>query len=416
MKFVTNLSKGILGSPDVDALWGEIISHIPDEVLLRPDVTILNIASGHCTEAVILAKRMIALGISKERVKKAFYLVDKYRVFTNYAKSTYGFENVFTADFLEWITEMRFDVVIGNPPFQGNGNNGSHGKWQKFFITAVDLAKEDGHICLITPHWHNWACPSSEPLGISKNGEVYERSSGKDYKIFASGKVEKLALIDGKGYFDQGSTFCWTYYRKDKADTISSVVFSDGEQSQFDFTSACGLPSILDKTSLGIYQKIFLHGSFEFFMDHQTINITSDNYRDIPDNEYMYKWIYSAGSEGIRYRWIKEKSNNYHKFKVLIPISAGCNGYKYASVQTDCNQSHDLPMVLFDTQQEAEQFIAYLKIPIVDGLFRMSTGTTKHGKIILPKIDITRRWTDTELCRYWNFTDEERLYIEKRIK
>lgn len=137
MKFVTDLSKGILGTPDSTELWEEIIAHIPDEVLLKPNVRILNVACGHCTEAIIIAMRMLALGISKEAVQQSIYLIDKYQVFTNPAKVIYGFTNVITADFLQWESDMKFNVVIGNPPF----NKGDILLYPAFFKKSLNLAE-----------------------------------------------------------------------------------------------------------------------------------------------------------------------------------------------------------------------------------------------------------------------------------
>lgn len=50
---------------------------------------------------------------------------------------------------------MQFDVVIGNPPYQGAKNGGGDGSgnaiWQKFVTKAFELCNKDGHIALITP-------------------------------------------------------------------------------------------------------------------------------------------------------------------------------------------------------------------------------------------------------------------------
>jgi hypothetical protein len=55
---------------------------------------------GHGTPAIVIAKRMLALGPSKSDVQDSIWLLDKYYVFTNPAKKVLGFTNVVTADFL----------------------------------------------------------------------------------------------------------------------------------------------------------------------------------------------------------------------------------------------------------------------------------------------------------------------------
>lgn len=137
MRHVVDLSKGVLGQGDSPEMWTEIISHIPDAVLTKPGVRILVVACGHCTEAKIIAERMIALGVSKKNVNESMYLIDKYSMFTNPAKVVYGFKNVITGDFLTWETDMKFDAVVGNPPY----SEGSKLLYRYFFEKALELGE-----------------------------------------------------------------------------------------------------------------------------------------------------------------------------------------------------------------------------------------------------------------------------------
>lgn len=148
MRFVTDLSKGILGQPDSRELWQDIVSHIPDEVLLKRDVKILAPACGHATEADVIVERMLSLGRSVKEIKNSMYLVDKYKVFTKDAIRR-GYSNVVKADFLEWEPDMKFDVVVGNPPFKDP--RGKNAIYQHFYNKSYQLVKDDGYVALITP-------------------------------------------------------------------------------------------------------------------------------------------------------------------------------------------------------------------------------------------------------------------------
>jgi methylase of polypeptide subunit release factors len=154
LRFITDLSKGILGAPDSTELWCNIISHVPDDVLLRPGVKILNVACGHGTEADLLVQRMRALGVSSDDVNNSIYVLDKYNVFMNRMRR-YGYKNAITADFLDWNTDMKFDVVIGNPPYL-------KGKWIKFLKKAVSLSAK--HVLIISPDGTNNFSTRSETL------------------------------------------------------------------------------------------------------------------------------------------------------------------------------------------------------------------------------------------------------------
>jgi hypothetical protein len=146
MKFITDMSKGVLGVADSVQLWEDIVSRIPDEVLLRPGVKILSVACGQCTEAVVIARRMMALGIDKQQVRDSIWLIDKYPVFTSYARKKLGFTNVITGDFLKTdFKNMRFDVVAQNPPYL-------KGKWKQFIKNSWDnLLTDDGVMVTVNP-------------------------------------------------------------------------------------------------------------------------------------------------------------------------------------------------------------------------------------------------------------------------
>ena len=68
-----------------------------------------------------------------------------------------GFINVIEGDYLLYKTKMRFDVVIGNSPYQEKvGPKKTEPLWNKFFHISIDLLTEGGYLSLIHPSgWRN---------------------------------------------------------------------------------------------------------------------------------------------------------------------------------------------------------------------------------------------------------------------
>jgi predicted RNA methylase len=56
--------------------------------------------------------------------------------------------NYVLADFLEWNPQMKFDAVIGNPPFQRGGNSAFYAM---FFRKAGEILNEGGYFSLVSP-------------------------------------------------------------------------------------------------------------------------------------------------------------------------------------------------------------------------------------------------------------------------
>jgi hypothetical protein len=160
MKFVTDASKGIMGKPDSAKLWEQIILNMPIDILSRPDTNILNVACGYCTEATIMAKHMMSIGVNKESTKKSLWLLDKYQSFTNAAKTVFGFENVVSGDFLNWKTSVKFNGIYGNPPYNKGLLKDIDNEFTKnaggyphlaFANKSLDLCEVGGFVSLIMP-------------------------------------------------------------------------------------------------------------------------------------------------------------------------------------------------------------------------------------------------------------------------
>ena len=76
-----------------------------------------------------------------------------------FAKDIYGEDandHFIVQNWMEWKPNMKFDVIVGNPPYQElneNGKNWGGGRklWEMFVLKSVELLGEDGYLCLIHP-------------------------------------------------------------------------------------------------------------------------------------------------------------------------------------------------------------------------------------------------------------------------
>jgi SAM-dependent methyltransferase len=111
------------------------------------------------------------IGIDKER-----YYVDISKQSLRDAQKFRGVKNiidplVFQKDFLtEKIIGMKFDAIVGNPPFNGPYEN-SNSYWKKFIKRSKELLNPGGYLSFVTPN--GWLYDNKVKPIISSMNLVY---------------------------------------------------------------------------------------------------------------------------------------------------------------------------------------------------------------------------------------------------
>tara|TARA_R110002012_G_scaffold286204_1_gene477599 strand:- start:1790 stop:2944 length:1155 start_codon:yes stop_codon:yes gene_type:complete len=151
--------------------------------------------SGYGTFAMALIHRgWDPAMITCVEIDKAFALVSQKYV------GRYGV-NVIKENFLSWQTNMQFDVVIGNPPYQDSNAKAKANKlWPKFIKVAIGLLKPNGFLSFITP--------SSFVTSTTRIGKTVRKDLTSSFNIK---KVE-----DANEFFSVGVDVCrWRGVKED---------------------------------------------------------------------------------------------------------------------------------------------------------------------------------------------------------
>jgi len=138
-------NQGRLGHPDLPEVCEAIINKIPLEKLIEAEY-IIDVACGYGGLAMAYVKRVEPF-IGRAEAISRIWLIDTHLTCVNRCLRL-GFKNVIHADFLTWKTLMKFDVVIGNPPYQLGANNKF---FAKFFEQAEALLKDGGFFSMLSP-------------------------------------------------------------------------------------------------------------------------------------------------------------------------------------------------------------------------------------------------------------------------
>lgn len=374
MRFVTDLGKGILGEPDPKELWDEIIAKIPKHVFLKENTKILLPAFGHGTEADALVKRMQALGLSNKKINASLYLIDKYKVFTKEA-SRRGYKNVIKADFLEWKTDMKFDLIVGNPPYT-SGTQGAAPIWQKFITKSFELTD---NIAFVVPHSLSRS-PDYKDIRdqINTHGLL-------DYKIlpkstFKNADVHTLYFIadpnapQGPSVWFEDSTF------KSIINKIESVVGNN----YYDISS---------KTRKLVFKGVKKTEKTGTVVDalnsngYQTVTGVLD--KDVQSHRIVTSYL----------------PNNKHHLLALEYVMPGLG------VPTKYRQMH------VKNKAEGDSIVSYLKCKLPLVIYSLTkTSRTIDGPQtrFIPEVPFNKIWNDVDVYNHFGLTQTEIDYIEKR--
>lgn len=410
MKFVVDLPRGILGKPDDPKLWMSILSTRKLFRSCKYAKRILVVGGGHGTEVDILVKLH---GI--EIVKNIFF-VDLFVCFTNDIKARYPSINTMQGNFLkmEIKRNMKFDVIVGNPPFKGTES--SLNLWPLFIEKAVYLLNDKGMLAMITPT--TWMRPSTDIKRTKKEGG--SKYILKDF--FQQLNTIEMNVGSFDEYFSVNSTFCWFILSKEKYQGTTLITAANNEQVIVDLRNFKVFPSNATSVVISIFEKLQQpKNKFSFK------GIRGKGKEDLPchitqTTRFKYQYVskfYNEKELNKKHQCIMlystKKHPDFDKPKIIVNyigdihpyVDSGNAGMQYTQVH------------YLDSKKECTG----AKSLFASKLFRLFFNHVRYGMHneagvlnALPKLDMIKKWTDEELYKHFNLTQEEIDYVEANAK
>jgi hypothetical protein len=302
-KWKADPSKGEVFTPS--ELVREMLDKIPSDVWENPESKFLDPCMGKGTFIVEIVKRLIDIyGYSKEDAISRVYGYDTCVKYVNHLKRG-GLVNVFHKDFLNEEIIMKFDVVIGNPPYQensskgkskGGGRGGDKNLYSKFIKKSDELLKQDGFLMFLTP-----------PAIFSpknKNKEV----------IFNPNNNLVLVKIFDENPFPNVSTNVCYFMMKKTLKTTTKFLTNNGE-IELNLSEADILPSVFNQNTISIFSKLF-NSQFEKFNFERDCSLHSQNtelFSNEQDENFQYP-VYNGSK--IKYTSIIPQNMGVEKIVV----------------------------------------------------------------------------------------------------
>ncbi len=323
----------------------------------------------------------------------------------------------------EDIFKMKFDVIIGNPPYQLSDGGGTGSSARPIYHSFVQQAKKlnPRYLSMIVPaRWY---------------------SGGKGLDDFRQEMLQDRRIQSLTDYADSRECFpgvdiaggvCFFLWNRDRDGMCRVTTIRKGETdvserhlNEFD-------NFIRDNLALKIIKKVAGKetASLESIVSSRmpfglTSNIKFDSSGDL-------EVISSSGVGRIGLEKITAGHNLIDRWKVLLSKASNDHGgqpdkegkrrifsrIEVMPPKTVCSESY-LVVGKYETKEEAENMVAYLKTQFCRFLVStiLLTQNITRGKFaFVPNLAMTERWEDSTLFRKFDLNDEEIEFINKQIR
>ena len=327
--------------------------------------------------------------------------------------------------------KMKFDVIIGNPPYQlsDGGGTGSSAMpiYQKFVETAVKLKPR--YLSMIIPsRWFT----GGKGLDDFRDFMIHNKSL-KVLHDYCNSKecFPGVNIEGGVCFFLQEKDYngkCHIYSHQQDGSTVESIRYLDGGKNYDIFIRDEKVLEIVERVN-AIKQKPFsdlVSPRNAFLITNATKLLERDNgaaFRVFGrfDNKRGYKYLRKAE--------LLKGHNFLGKHKLFIskadgaagqignPIPARIIGKSVLGEVNDVCTETFLVVGPFKSKTEAENVQAYMQTKF----FRFLVGSRKNKNMtqstydFVPCVDFDRVWTDKELYEEFALSTAEIEYIEKMI-
>lgn len=325
----------------------------------------------------------------------------------------------------EEIFNMKFDVVIGNPPYQlSDGGNGASASplYHKFVEQAIKLNPEN-LIMIIPARWY----AGGKGLDDFRNTMLNQKHIKELVDIPNSADCfPGVNVAGGVCYFLWSRNYngdC-NVSNMEKGAITNSMSRSLNEFAFF----------VRNNTALHIIRKFISQSSkmmSEVVYSRNCFNIpTTITGKEEPFSNSI-KTLSSKGNVYINKSNITNRDGLLEKYKVVItyamsggnkPSSDGnyqvISSLKIIEPNEACTETY-LILSAFSNRNTAENFLTYVKTKTFRFLLLQaltSIHITKDKFCYVPIIDFSKPWTDEELYAKYGLSEEEIAFIESMIK
>ncbi len=342
------------------------------------------------------------------------------------SRENYAYAFIHGAYPTEEMEEMKFDVIVGNPPYQ-IGTEGYGATASTIYHTFVRqaIAMDPRYLVMITP---------SRWFAGGKGLDDYRAT------MIADRRLRKL--VDNPRLFDvfpgveiKGGVSYFLWDREYSGDCEFSTRINGEIVSTLsrDLREGDGV-LVRDNRAMSVIRKVTESGVTDrvegMCSVRKPFGLTMfSNYPGSVPEPFAgaIPLIYNNRVGYSRPDQIQRNHEWVDRWKVLLPRAADGHGREAAYVLGEpialapgsaCTQTYFIAGML-DSREETENFAHYLATKFVRFLVlqrKVTQDVTPERFRFVPVLDMSQRWTDTDLYKRFALSQEEIDYIETTIK
>lgn len=328
---------------------------------------------------------------------------------------------------------MKFDAIVGNPPYQEDTGGGSAAnvaakRARPVYNLFVDQAKT------MQPHYISMIMPARWYAG------GIELNDFRNEMLNDPHLIRLTDFVNSKDCFstvDIAGGICYFLWDRDKKEVC-------------EVTNVSGLERHTMRRHLNEFGEIFIRSNESLSIIHKVLNrsehFLTDRVQPIdafgfpsaargekePFNGCI-SLIHSQGTGYIKRSDVKKNAELIDKYKATISILVPCNGevdidpskgYKAITtprieVPGEANTFSYLVLGAFDTEAEIKNYKQYLMCKFTRFMLHLTYSSMHIARanfVFVPDQDFTEEWTDEKLYKKYELTEDEIAFIESTIR
>ena len=378
----------------------EMIEKIPQGFWKKKNIKILDPCCGCGNFPIVVYQKLIKYHNKSHILNNILYFNDLNENRLNVLKQIFGDEiNVFNEDFLKFDTDIKFDLVVANPPYAkilANGKRASknHNLIKPFIEKTLGVLKDKAYLLYITPD--NWMSYADRNLLIQKLTNL---------------NIIYLNIHIAKKYFKKiGSSFTW-YLIQNSTPNKRFHVEGKWKKIIYKGTVKSEIRKYIPLQYNNIVQKI-LHKTIDTDLPKYKVETSSDLHKytkrdlisSVKDDQHQYRLIHTPKQTVYASRPHKYQDG----YKVFISTTT------YYKVFVDnCGMTQSIVFIRCQTKEKAEEIKKILEHPLYVFLNNICRWGNFNNIRILQSFPIVKNYNT--VLNELNITSGELKYILKQI-